>query len=57
MLLDTLKTVLSVYGPSGREGKVSGTLEDMLKDSVDTMRVDVMGNLIVKKNGRTPTRS
>ena len=52
MLLDTLKTMLSVYGPAGREGKVTEALRTMLKDHVDSMRVDVMGNLIVEKKGR-----
>ena len=49
MLLDTLKTVLSVYGPTGREGQVAETLQNLLKNHVDAMRVDVMGNLIVEK--------
>ncbi len=52
MLLDTLKTVLSVYGPTGREGQVAETLQNLLKNHVDAMRVDVMGNLIVEKKGR-----
>ena len=52
MLLDTLKTVLSVYGPTGRESKVAETLQNLLANHVDSMRVDVMGNLIVEKKGR-----
>ena len=57
MLLDTLKTMLSVYGPTGREGQVAETLQAMLKDHVDSMRVDVMGNLIVEKKGRDNGRT
>lgn len=53
MLKDTLKKVLSVYGPSGQETRVSDLLKEMLKDHADSLRVDVMGNLIVEKKGQT----
>ena len=52
MLLDTLKTMLSIYGPAGREGKVAEALQTMLKEHTDSLRVDVMGNLIAEKKGR-----
>ena len=52
MLLDTLKTVLSVYGPSGQETRVADVLTAMLREHVDSIRTDVMGNLIVEKKGR-----
>jgi endoglucanase len=52
MMLDTLKTMLSIYGPTGREGKVAQPLQSLLANHVDAMRVDVMGNLIVEKKGR-----
>ena len=52
MLLDTLKTLLSLYGPSGREGRVAEALRSLLAGHADTLRVDVMGNLIVEKKGR-----
>lgn len=52
MLLDTLKTVLSVYGPSGQETRVADVLTAMLREHADSIRTDVMGNLIVEKKGR-----
>ena len=52
MLLDTLKTVVSVYGPTGRETRVAECLQGLLAGHVDAMRTDVMGNLIVEKKGR-----
>ncbi len=52
MMLDTLKTVLSIYGPTGREGQVADALQALLSGHADSMRVDVMGNLIVEKKGR-----
>ena len=52
MMLNTLKTVLSAWGPTGQEGQVARTLQNLLADKVDAMRVDVMGNLIVEKKGR-----
>ena len=52
MLLDTLKTVLSVYGPSGQETRVAEVLTALLRDHADSIRTDVMGNLIVEKKGR-----
>lgn len=52
MLLDTLKTCLAVWGPTGQEGKVAQTVQEILRDHVDSMRVDAMGNLIVEKKGK-----
>lgn len=51
MMLDTLKTVLNVYGPTGQESSVAECLKAMLSGHVDSMRTDVMGNLIVEKKG------
>ncbi|MBR4359296.1 MAG: M42 family metallopeptidase [Clostridia bacterium] len=52
MMLDTLKTLLAVWGPTGQEGQVAQELQQMLADKADAMRVDVMGNLIVEKKGQ-----
>ena len=52
MLLDTLKTMLAIYGPTGLEGKVAEKVQEMLQGKVDSMKVDVMGNLIVEKKGQ-----
>lgn len=52
MMLDTLKTVLNAYGPSGREDAVAQAIRQLLAGRVDSARVDVMGNLIVEKKGQ-----
>lgn len=52
MLLDTLKKVLQVYGPTGREDNVAKCVAEMLQGKVDSIRTDVMGNLIVEKKGQ-----
>ena len=52
MMLDTLKTVLKVYGPTGQETQVAECLKKLLDGHVDSMRVDAMGSLIVEKKGR-----
>jgi len=51
MLRDTLKTLLSAWGPSGGEHGVADTIKELLGGHVDSMRTDVMGNLIVEKYG------
>ena len=51
MLRDTLKKLLSVYGPSGNEHAVAETVKSLIAAHVDNMRVDAMGNLIVEKYG------
>ena len=52
MLLDTLKTVLSVYGPTGQETQVAECIKGLLAGHADSVRTDVMGNLIVEKKGQ-----
>nr|SIP63191.1 Deblocking aminopeptidase (EC 3.4.11.-) [uncultured bacterium] len=51
MLRDTLKTLLSAYGPSGNEHAVAEAVKSLIAAHVDSMRVDAMGNLIVEKYG------
>lgn len=52
MLMDTLKKLLSVYGPTGQESAVAQAIQAMLAGHADSMRTDVMGNLIVEKKGQ-----
>lgn len=52
MLMDTLKKLLSVYGPTGQESAVAQAIQEMLANHADSMRTDVMGNLIVEKKGQ-----
>ena len=49
---DTLKTLLSAYGATGRENKVASVIESLIKDYVDETRYDALGNLIAVKHGK-----
>lgn len=51
MLKNTLKTLVTAYGPSGREDKIRDTISILLTGHVDSIRVDALGNLIVEKFG------
>ena len=55
MLRDTLKTLLSAYGPSGNEHAVAETVKSLIAAHVDNMHVDALGNLIVEKYGTEET--
>ena len=52
MMLDTLKTLLAVYGPTGRENAVAEEIKKLLAGKADSFETDVMGNLIVTKKGQ-----
>ena len=49
MLRDTLKTLLSAWGPSGNEHAVAEAIKALVAPHVDDMHVDALGNLIVQK--------
>ncbi len=51
MLKDTLFSLLSVYGPSGREEAVAARICELLAPVNVTVRRDAMGNLIMEKKG------
>ena len=46
-----LKNILTAFGPSGREEKVSAVLEGFVKPYADEVYNDAMGNLIALKRG------
>jgi len=48
-----IEQLTAVYGPSGAETSVADLIESLVKDSVDSIRRDALGNLIceVKGNG------
>jgi len=48
---DLVYELVQIPGPTGFEGRVSNRLKELLKDHVDEMYTDKMGNLIAKKNG------
>ncbi len=51
MLRDTLKTLLSCWGPSGSEHNVAEAIKGLLMNHVDSIKTDALGNLIVEKYG------
>ena len=52
MMLDTLKKMLSVYGPTGHENAVAEAVRSLVEKKADSVRTDALGNLIVEKKGR-----
>ncbi|NBG88752.1 M42 family metallopeptidase [Isachenkonia alkalipeptolytica] len=48
----TLDTLLSTYGPSGNEEAVRELIKSEIKDYVDELHVDALGNLIARKKGQ-----
>ena len=52
MMKDTLKKLLSVYGPTGAETKVAETIAEMVRPYADEIRTDALGNLIAVKHGK-----
>lgn len=53
-MYELLERVLRPVGPSGMEGKVAAVIQEELKGHVDSMEVDVMGNLIAIRRGTGP---
>lgn len=49
--LDTLKTLMGIYGPSGHEEGISAAIEEIIRPYVDEVTRDAMGNLIAHKRG------
>ncbi len=48
---DLVYELVQIPGPTGFEGRVANRLKELLKDNVDEMYIDKMGNLIAKKKG------
>ena len=51
-MFELLKKVLAPIGPSGLEGPVADVIREEIKDYVDTIEVDALGNLIATKLGK-----
>ncbi len=49
-----IKQLTALYGPSGHEHTVADTIESLIKDKVDSIRRDALGNLICEKKGTDP---
>jgi putative aminopeptidase FrvX len=46
-----VKQLTEAYGPSGREEQIRSVIEGLIRDHVDEMRTDALGNLIALKKG------
>ena len=51
-MIELLKTLCELNGPTSNEGKVRDYIKKYVKPYVDEIREDVMGNLIVFKKGK-----
>ena len=47
-----LKDLVSVYGPSSKEDKIRDFIQEEIKNYVDEIKVDALGNLIARKKGQ-----
>jgi len=48
---DLIQQLTAVYGPSGAETSVADLIESLVKDKVDSIRRDALGNLICEVKG------
>jgi tetrahedral aminopeptidase len=48
---ELIKQLTAVYGPSGCESSVADLIESLVKNHVDSVRRDALGNLICEKKG------
>ncbi|MGD7043227.1 M42 family metallopeptidase [Jeotgalibacillus proteolyticus] len=53
-MIEKLKTLTGLLGPSGFEHEVSYYLEEYLKSRVDEVEIDPIGNVIARKKGTAP---
>ncbi|MDD3244027.1 MAG: M42 family metallopeptidase [Eubacteriales bacterium] len=47
--VETLKTLMQVYGPSGHEEQIAGVIEEMVRPYVDEVYRDALGSVIAVK--------
>lgn len=48
-----IKQLTETYGPSGQEERIADLIKNEIKDNVDEIKIDNMGNLIALKRGKT----
>lgn len=53
-MFELLKKLTSLHGPSGYEHQVSYFIRDYLKDKVDRVEMDPLGNVVARKKGTSP---
>lgn len=51
-MFDLIKELTHAFGPSGCEKQIADLISDILKDKVDEIRTDALGNLICVKKGK-----
>ncbi len=53
MIIDSslLKEIVTTYGPSSREEKIRNLIANEIKEYVDEIKIDALGNLIAHKKG------
>ncbi len=51
-MFEMIKTLTQTFGPSGYEKRVAETIKALMKDKVDEIRTDALGNLICVKKGQ-----
>ena len=49
---ELMRELVSIYGPSGNENIIREYIEEEIKDYVDEIKTDSLGNLIARKKGR-----
>jgi len=54
-MFELIQQLTNVYGAAGREAPVADLIESLLKDKVDSIRRDALGNLICEKKGSDPS--
>ncbi len=57
MINDLVYELVQIPGPIGFEGRVANRLHELLKDHVDEIYIDKIGNLIARKKGTEGKRS
>ncbi|NQT05497.1 MAG: M20/M25/M40 family metallo-hydrolase [Dehalococcoidia bacterium] len=57
MINDLVYELVQIPGPIGFEGRVANRLQELLKDLVDEIYIDKIGNLIARKKGTEGKRS
>ena len=50
-MFELIKKLVDIYGATGRETAVADAIEELLKDKVDAVSRDALGNLICEKRG------
>ncbi len=53
-MFELIRQLVNLYGATGREAGVADAVEALVKDHVDSIRRDALGNLICEKRGTDP---